>query len=104
MSKEATDWAKSEWKKPSGSKPVYYTDKQWNDARANTYGMYADTYAMVMYKLGKYKDGFPYTKDAAIEIGKGNDADLNNTYALLAEKTLPEKKYVKTIGAICQGW
>ncbi len=97
MSKEATDWAKSEWKKPSGSKPVYYTDKQWNDARANNYSTYADTYAMVMYKLGKYKDGFPYTKDAAVEIGKGHDADLNNTYALLAEKTLPEKKYVKQL-------
>jgi thiol-disulfide isomerase/thioredoxin len=97
MSKNATTWAKEEWKKPSGEKPAYFTTKQWNDSRANTYGTYADTYAMVMYKLGKYKDGFPYTKNAAIEIGKGHDADLNNTYALLAEKTLPEKKYVKQL-------
>ena len=52
---------------------------------------------MILYKKGDYKKGFSYTKDAAINISKGKDADLNNTYALLAEKTLPEKEYVKQI-------
>lgn len=97
MAKEATDWAKKEWKKPSVSKPAYYTEKQWNDSRANNYATYADTYAMIIYKLGNYKEGFPYTKDAAINISKGNDADLDNTYALLAEKTLSEKEYVRQL-------
>ena len=94
MSKTATEWAKNEWKKPSGEKPGYLTEKQWTDTRKNVYGMYADTYAMIMYKEGKFKEGFPYTKDAAIEIENGQQADENNTYALLAEKTLSPKKYV----------
>ena len=97
MSKIATEWAWNEWKKPFGEKPGYLTDKQWANSRESAYGMYADTYAMVMYKQGKYKEGFPYTKDAAIKIGKGQLADENNTYALLAEKTLPEKEYVKQL-------
>ena len=53
--------------------------------------MYADTYGMVMYKTGNYKKGLPYAEDAALNLGKGKEADENNTYALLAEKALPEK-------------
>ena len=97
MSKAATELAKGEWKKPSGEKPGYYTVGQWEQARAMTYATYADTYAMILYKEGDYKKGYSYTKDAAINISKGKDADLNNTYALLAEKTLPEKEYVKQL-------
>jgi thiol-disulfide isomerase/thioredoxin len=47
--------------------------------------------------MGEYKKGYPYAKDAALLINKGNSADENNTYALLAEKTLPKKQYVKEI-------
>jgi len=94
ISKEATEWASNEWNKPSEPKPPYLTEKQWSVSRANNYGMYADTYAMIMYKKGDYKKGFPYTKDAAIKLSKGQDPDLNNTYSLLAEKTLPAKEYV----------
>ncbi len=97
MSKTATEWAKGEWKKPAGEKPDYYSTRQWEEARATTYATYADTYAMILYKKGDYKQGFSYTKDAAINISKGKDADLNNTYALLAEKTLSQKEYVKQI-------
>jgi thiol-disulfide isomerase/thioredoxin len=55
--------------------------------------MYADTYAMVLYRLGQYKKGYPYTKEAALVLNKGMDAEQNNTYALLAEKVLPAKQY-----------
>ncbi len=97
MSKFATDWSKSEWKKPTEPKPGYLTTKEWDNMRAQNYAMYADTYAMVMYKLGKYKSGMPYTGDAAIRISKGKEADLNNTWALLAEKAMPARKYVKQL-------
>lgn len=93
----ATSQAKAEWKKPSGTKPDALTEKQWWKQKESTYGMYADTYGMVMYKLGKYKKGFPYAKDAAITILKGQDPDQNNTYALLAEKVLPPKTYKKEL-------
>jgi thiol-disulfide isomerase/thioredoxin len=94
MSAIATNWAKNEWRTPTEEKPGYLAQKQWEKSRMNTYGMYADTYAMVSYKLGNYKKGFPYAKESALEISKGESAGNNNTYALLAEKVLSPKKYV----------
>ena len=93
LSENATNWTKNEWKNPAGNKPPTQNETAWEKSRANTYAMYADTYAMVQYKLGNYKKGFPYTEDA-FKITKGQDADQNNTYALLASKVLPAKKYV----------
>lgn len=93
ISKIATENAKAEWKKPTGPKPDYLTAKQWEQSRKNTYGTYADTYGMIQYKLGNYKKGLPYAKEAAITIAEGKSADENNTYALLAEKALPVKQY-----------
>lgn len=93
----ATMNAKETWENQSAPKPDYFTSKQWQEQNKFTYGMYADTYAMVLYRMGKYKKGFPYAKDAAIIINKGKSADENNTYALLAEKVLPAKQYKKEI-------
>ncbi|MEO9144345.1 MAG: TlpA disulfide reductase family protein [Ginsengibacter sp.] len=103
MSATAVDIAKKEWKKPTGEKPVYLTETQWDKSRANSYAMYADTYAMINYKLGNYKKGFPYAEDAAIKIAGGKSADDNNTYALLAEKTQSTKKYVKQLEQFVRG-
>ena len=97
MSRMAVTRAKSEWMKPTGEKPAYLSKKQWDKSREATYGMYADTYGMIMYRMGEYKKGLPYAKDAAIKIEKGQSADENNTYALLAEKALPVKQYKKEL-------
>ncbi|MFZ2906262.1 MAG: redoxin domain-containing protein [Cyclobacteriaceae bacterium] len=88
FSRFATEYTKAEWINPSAKKPDYATGKQWAKQRENTYAMFADTYAMVQYRLGKYDIGYPITKEAAITINKGQDPDQNNTYALLAEKVL----------------
>lgn len=93
----ATQYAKKEMDKPSGQKPAYLTTMQWAEQRKSSYGMYADTYGMVMYRMGNYKKGLPYSKDAAIKINEGKSADENNTYALLAEKVLPLKQYKKEV-------
>ena len=93
----ATSHVKSEWKNPTTKKPAGLTEKQWQRQREYTYSMYADTYGMVMYKSGEYKKGLPYAKDAAIVISKGENADYNSTYALLAEKALPAKIYKKEL-------
>lgn len=92
LAKFATEYSRSEWKKPSAPKPDYITNKSWEKNRENTYAMYADTYAMVLYRLGEYKKGFEFTKEAALTVQKGNDPDQNNTYTLLAEKVLPPKE------------
>ncbi len=94
MADYATNWAKKDIGQPDEKKPDYLSESQWKDNRERTYAMYADTYAMVQYKLGNYKEGFPYTEDAALNINKGESADQNNTYALLASKVLSPKKYV----------
>ena len=94
MSKIATEWSRNQWLKPTGAKPSYLTTKQWKKSLERDYGMYADSYAMINYKLGNYKKGLPYAQDAAIKIAKGQDVDENNTYALLAEKVLSPKKYI----------
>src|SRR5438045_7492418 len=52
---------------------------------------------MVMFRMEEYKKGFPYVKEGALTISNGKSADLNNTYALLAENVLPKKQYVKEL-------
>lgn len=96
ISRLATMYAKEAWQTP-GKKPDYYTQKQFTENNKYTYAMYADTYGMVLYRMNDYKKGLPYAKDAAIVINKGQDPDQNNTYALLAEKALPRKQYVKEL-------
>lgn len=97
MSRMATQTAKDAWQKKTGKKPDNITQKQWEENSRFTYAMYADTYGMIMYRMGDYKKGLPYAKDAALIINNGKDPDQNNTYALLAEKALPKKQYVKEL-------
>lgn len=97
MSRIATDYMREIWKDPNSKKPDYMTRKQWQKSNEYTYSNYADTYGMIMYRTGNYKKGLALVKESAIVLGKGNSADLNNTYALLAEKVLPRKQYVKEI-------
>lgn len=99
LSNFATTWAKNEMTKPSEKKPGNVTTRQWEKQRQSTYSMYADTYAMVMYRMGQYKKGLPFAKASAVVIENGSDPERNNTYALLAEKTLPAKQAKKEIEA-----
>jgi thiol-disulfide isomerase/thioredoxin len=88
FSKFASEYTKAEWKNPTAKKPNHVTEKQWAKQRESGYAGYADTYAMVLYRLNKYDLGYAVAKEAAITINKGLDPDQNNTYALLAEKVL----------------
>lgn len=97
ISKIASSYAKEAWQNPTTKKPDYLTQKRWAENNKFTYAMYADTYGMVLYRMGEFKKGLPYAKDAAVTLGQGKNAERNNTYALLAEKTLPKKQYVKEI-------
>ena len=94
---EISGWAaetvKKEITEPKIPKPDYLTGKDWKKHLETTYAQYADTYAMVEYKMGNYSKGFPYTDEASILINKGQDVDKNNTWALLAEKVLPLEKF-----------
>ncbi len=88
MSLEATTWAKNEVKTPADKKPAMLTQQQWEDQRNSNFAMYADTYAFILYQNGEYKEGLPYAKEAAT-LNKFADPEINERYALLAEKALP---------------
>jgi len=92
-----TETAKNEINNPSKPKPDYFTTKLWNRQRETTYGSYADTYAMVLFKKGDYAKGFSFAKEAAIKIGNGKNSGLNDTYAILAEKTLSPRECKKDL-------
>ncbi len=96
MAYSATMYTKSEMESPSGKKPDNMTAKQWKEQREGSYAMYGDTYAFVLYKMGDYATAFPISKDAAT-INKLKDADLNERYAMLAEKVLPAAEAKKLI-------
>jgi peroxiredoxin len=96
MSLAATTYAKTEMLKPTEKKPDYFTLKQWQDQRRSQYGMYADTYAFIMYKTGDYKTGLQYAKDAAA-IAERKNAEYNERYAQLLEKVMPAATVKKEI-------
>jgi thiol-disulfide isomerase/thioredoxin len=92
MSRFATEYSREQWLKPTAKKPESMTEKQWKKNAEYSYAQNADTYGMVLYRMGQFKKGLPFAKEAAIKIQEGKDADYNNTYALLAEKVIPAKK------------
>ncbi|HEX7754693.1 MAG TPA: TlpA disulfide reductase family protein [Niabella sp.] len=93
LSEQTVTYAKAELRHPTASKPKMMLNKDWEEQRQNNFATFADTYGMVLYKLGRYKEGLPYSKEAALTIAKGQNTDENSTYALLAEKVLAPKKY-----------
>ena len=89
MSYEATSWAKKEMLTPTEKKPDGVTKKQWQKERKNTYGMYADTYSLILYELKDYKNGYQYAKDAAGDVNEFKNAEYNERYCQLMVKVTP---------------
>lgn len=88
----ASEYAKAEMKKPSGTRPDLLTNKEWEKERKSNYAMYADTYAMLLYKIGNYKKAYPIINEVAMGINEGKAETENNNYALIAEKVLTQKQ------------
>src|SRR5690606_14544423 len=63
FAENATKWTNELRKDPKAEKPNYMTQKEWAKNKDQMYAMYADTYAMVLYKQGKYKKGFEIAKE-----------------------------------------
>lgn len=89
FSYEATSWAKKEMVAPTEKKPESVTKKQWEKQRKNTYSMYADTYALILYELKDYKNGYQYAKASAGDIREFKDAEYNERYCQLMVKVTP---------------
>ena len=97
ISYEATTWAKKEMTTPIEKKPDYLSKKDWEHQRKNEYGMYADTYAFILYNLGDYKNGFQYAKEAAGNVNEFKNAEYNERYSDLLVKVMPAPTAKKEI-------
>lgn len=67
------------------NKPTYYTDKEYKKNLDYSYGMYSDTYAMILWKLGDEKNAYEYQKNAVKNMNMG-DGDANERYIVYKEK------------------
>ena len=84
LSSKALEYLKQAMEHPT-NKPVYYTGKQYKDNLDYSYGMYSDTYALILWKLGDAKNAYKY-QQIAVKSMKMNDADANGRYILYKEK------------------
>ncbi len=69
---------------PAKSKPPYYTANTWKGYMKNSYGMYADTYALLMHRLGKNDDALKY-QQIACEDSKFESPEMNERYCVYLE-------------------
>lgn len=76
LSKQSLDVLKEEEQNLT-SKTDYLTTNQYKERLKNSYNMYADTYALILFKQGNIEDAITYQEQA---IGDGMDGELNERY------------------------
>lgn len=67
------------------NKPALFTPKQYAKQLEDSYNMFADTYATLLYHKGDYAQAYAVEK-AAVNAYKRKDVSMNETYAALTEK------------------
>lgn len=86
LSKKSLDLIMGE-QKSLANKPSMYTDSEWKENMDFTYGSYADSYALILYKHGDYEDALKY-QEYSCKSFDWNDKEMNERYALYHEKAL----------------
>lgn len=84
FSGKSLEYLKASIEHPS-NKPTYYTDKEYKKNLEYSYGMYSDTYALILWKLGEEKTAYEYQKNAVKSMNMG-DGDANERYIVYKEK------------------
>lgn len=93
LSALATDWAKMEKAVPSGAKPAFMTRSDWEQNRAYTYAMYADSYAFILDKTGDPQTAAKYQAEV-VEINHGGNAEFNERFTEYLERAgSPDLRY-----------
>lgn len=87
LEKEAVEWARQQLKDSAALK----SPAKKAEAR-ETYISNAFTYAGILYELKKYKEAYPFVKDA-VELMKGEVPEMNELYSLVAQKVIPANEY-----------
>ncbi|RUA06897.1 MAG: hypothetical protein DSY82_09010, partial [Flavobacteriia bacterium] len=88
ISKSSLDLLKSE-KNEMANKPDYFSENQYKKYLTDSYNMYADTYAFILFKQGKIDEALAYQEEA---VGDGKSNDVNERYI---EFLVANKKYKK---------
>lgn len=101
LSKEAVIWAKNELKNPTQSKPDLYTDELWQESRKSAYGMYADTYAYILFKQKDYSNALKYAKEGCEGYNWAN-SEYNDRYAEIAEKVLNNPEIIASLSPLVE--
>ncbi len=84
ISKKALDVLELE-KREMKNKAIYATRTDHLKNLEEMEGMFADTYAFILYQQGNYKEGFKYMQRSIDIVGTGS-SEYNERYALLLEK------------------
>jgi thiol-disulfide isomerase/thioredoxin len=66
-------------------RPVYLTEKQWNEQQEIAYYQYADTYVVLLFHNKEFDKAYELEKKA-VEVLKHRNVDVNETYSVLVEK------------------
>lgn len=75
----------------AANKPDYFTAKQWKDQLKYSYGMYADTYALLAYHAGDYAEALKY-QQISCDANEFSDGDMNERYAVYFAKVKEPKE------------
>ncbi len=94
---------RNEVKTPTGEKPVYLTDEEWQESKSNSLGMILDTYGSIKKELGDKEEALKFYEEA-VDITKSEFPDVNENYtSLLYELGQNEKAKVKIEEFIANG-
>ncbi len=101
LSKEATLWAKNEINNPTEPKPEFFTTFLWENRRNYFFGMYADTYSYILFKLKDYNTAYTNAK-LGCEVSKWRNSEYNDRYASIAEKVLSNAELVTQLSPLVE--
>ncbi|TDW97299.1 TlpA family protein disulfide reductase [Dinghuibacter silviterrae] len=71
-------------------KPAYYTKTQYVQELKNSYALYADTYAYLLYKTGDYKNAFSF-ESIAMKIADADKSIVGRYYLMMEKVEKPSK-------------
>ncbi len=96
LSKKSLELLKAEMAGNSETKPYQFSNKQWNKNLKSSYGMYADTYALLAYKTGDHNGALEY-QQIACDQNKFADGEMTERYSIYYEKVNGSAKTEKLL-------
>ncbi|MEK7255948.1 MAG: TlpA disulfide reductase family protein [Bacteroidota bacterium] len=84
LSAQSLELLNQEMANPTG-KPLSTTDKQWKNNLGFSYAMYADTYALALFRTGNAEEALKY-QQIACDKNEFKDGEMNERYCIFLEK------------------